>query len=172
MRAVNDAKIGAYKAQTERQAQQVSAQYTSAQIQKMAADTRQKDRDLDMSADMNEWKKSIDTFNKDLAQQKQNLDNSKLDFEREKFGQSQSNWLKEYDLKIGDYTLAKKKYDLAVQQFKLDKTDKTWKNVLATANTCSSLLKDAVTIRDKNFDYLVKLAELASGKSSKKSKNK
>lgn len=117
-----DFEVAKQNADTNARAQATSELMTKAQINQIANSIRQKDVELRMKGDMNNWQKTIDAFNANLSRQKQSLDKSKLDFEKDKWGQTQSNWLKEYDLKKGDYTLAKKNYDLAVKKFKNDKT--------------------------------------------------
>lgn len=135
-----DYEVAKQNANTNAKAQAASEQLSKAQINQIANSIRQKDVELQMKGDMNNWQKKIDSFNVGLAKQKQSLDKSKLDFEKTKWGDTQSNWLKEYDLKKGDYNLAKKNYELAVKKFKNDKTQQTWANVLKTADTLGKLV--------------------------------
>jgi hypothetical protein len=138
-------------------------QLTAAQVSQIANSIRQKDVELSMKADMNKWQKSVDRFNQDLAKQKQSLDNSKLEFEKTKWGDTQSNWLKQYDLDKGKYNIAKKNYELALKQFKLDKTDKTWKNVLSTAKTVSDIVNNATKSRNDTLKTAISVLR-AGGK--------
>lgn len=151
-----DFEVAKQNADTNARAQATSELMTKAQINQIANSIRQKDVELRMKGDMNNWQKTIDAFNADLSRQKQSLDKSKLDFEKDKWGQTQSNWLKEYDLKKGDYTLAKKNYDLAVKKFKNDKTQQTWANVLKTADTLGKLVNNLSGARVKGLAVAAK----------------
>lgn len=137
---------------------------TAAQVSQIANSIRQKDVELKLKADMNDWQKSVDRFNQDMAKQKQSLDNSKLEFEKTKWGDTQSNWLKQYDLDKGKYNIAKKNYELAVKQFKLDKTDKTWKNVLSTAKTVSDIVNGATKSRNDTLKTAISVLKSIGGR--------
>lgn len=139
-KAKQDYEVAKMNAETNMRAQATSAALTKAQINQIANTIRQKDVELSMKGDMNNWQKTIDSFNSRLARQKQSLDNSKLEFEKTKWGDTQSNWLKQYDLDKGQYNIAKKNYELAVKKFKNDKTQQTWTNVLKTAETVSKIV--------------------------------
>lgn len=132
--------ISQQDADTRRRTQEVSAQYTAAQINQIASNIRQRDVEISMQGDMNNWKKTIDTFNNDLAKQKQSLETSKLEFEKNKFDTSQSNWRSEYNLKRDQYNQAKREYDLAVDKFKHQKTMDVWKQVESSASTLSNIV--------------------------------
>lgn len=159
-----DFEVAKQNADTNARAQATSELMTKAQINQIANSIRQKDVELRMKGDMNNWQKTIDAFNADLSRQKQSLDKSKLDFEKDKWGQTQSNWLKEYDLKKGDYTLAKKNYDLAVKKFKNDKTQQTWANVLKTADTLGKLVNNLSGARVKGLAAAAKAIGKAAAK--------
>jgi hypothetical protein len=159
-----DFEVAKQNADTNARAQATSELMTKAQINQIANSIRQKDIELQMKGDMNNWQKTIDAFNANLSRQKQSLDKSKLDFEKDKWGQTQSNWLKEYDLKKGDYTLAKKNYDLAVKKFKNDKTQQTWANVLKTADTLGKLVNNLSGARVKGLAAAAKAMTKAAAK--------
>lgn len=153
-----DYEVAKQNADTNAKAQAASELLSKAQINQIANSIRQKDVELQMRGDMNNWQKTIDAFNASLSKQKQSLDKSKLDFEKTKWGDTQSNWLKEYDLKKGDYNLAKKNYELAVKKFKNDKTQQTWANVLKTADTLGKLVNTFSSTRLKALAAAAKTA--------------
>lgn len=151
-------------AQTRQAAQRTSELYTSAQIKQIANSIRQKDVELGMKADMNNWQKTVDKFNQDLATQKQSLDNSKLEFEKSKWGTTQSNWLREYTQQQRNYDLAKKQYDLAVQQFEHNKTMDYWKRVLETGSTLSNIVNNLTKSRSTALKDAAMMAAKAVAK--------
>lgn len=151
-------------ASTRQAAQKTNEIYTSAQINKIANDIRQKDVELSLKADMNSWQKSVDKFNQNMKKQELSLNNSKLEFEKTKWGDTQGNWIREYNLSRDKYNLAKREYDLALEQFKHHKTMDYWDRVLSSAKTVSGIVNDLTKSRSIALKDAAMLAAKAMAK--------
>lgn len=116
-----------------------SERYTSSQIEAAKASIRQADRSLDLKESQQNWQQQIDRFNANLQAQKNNIEKDKLVLDKDKFANGKTQWNAEYAQK-------RKEYDLAVKQFKLDKTDKTWKNVLSTSKELRAWIEPASAV--------------------------
>lgn len=112
----------------------INAEYTAAEIEKAKASIRQADKTLELKESQQNWQQQIDRFNANLASQKNMIEKDKLALDKDKFNNSKNQWNAEYAQK-------RREYDLAVKQFKADKTDKTWKNVLATSKELRSWME-------------------------------
>jgi len=156
--------ISQQDADTRSRAQAISEQYTYAQINQIANNIRQKDIELKLKGDMNNWQKTVDVFNQDLAKQRQSLENSKLEFEKGKFDITQSNWRSEYNLKRDQYDQAKKEYDLAVDKFKHQKTMDVWKQVESSAKTLSGIINTWTKTRNDTLKTAAAVAKAAAAK--------
>lgn len=115
-------------------ATQINAANSAATIRQADAAIRQADKTLELKENQQNWQQQLDRFNANLASQKNMIAKDTLALDKDKFENGKNQWNAELRLK-------QKNYDLAVQQFKLDKTDKTWKNVLATSKELRSWIE-------------------------------
>lgn len=123
-------------------ATKISAANSAATIRQADATIRQADKSLELKESQQNWQQQIDRFNANLASQRNMIEKDKFALDKDKFENGKTQWNAEFRQKQKDY-------DLAVKQFKLDKTDKTWKNVLATSKELRSLMESTTApIRD------------------------
>lgn len=136
----------------------ISEQVSAATIKQAEASIRQADKTLELKENQQNWQQQIDRFNANLASQKNMIEKDKLALDKDKFQNGKNQWNAEFRQKQKDF-------DLAVKQYKLDKSDKTWKNVLATSKELRGWVDFAVSPIRKAAEQLRSMA--ASGAKSK-----
>lgn len=136
----------------------ISEHVSAATIKQAEASIRQADKTLELKENQQNWQQQIDRFNANLASQKNMIEKDKLALDKDKFQNGKNQWNAEFRQKQKDF-------DLAVKQFKLDKSDKTWKNVLATSKELRGWVDFAVSPIRKAAEQLRSMA--ASGAKGK-----
>lgn len=138
----------------------ISEQVSAATIKQAEASIRQADKTLELKENQQNWQQQIDRFNANLASQKNMIEKDKLALDRDKFQNGKNQWNAEFRQKQKDF-------DLAVKQYKLDKSDKTWKNVLATSKELRGWVDFAVSPIRKAAEQLRSMAASAAKSKSK-----
>lgn len=109
---------------------------TTSQIKAAEAAIALQQKEFNLKKNQTNWQQQLDKFNLNIKQNEQMIKKDQLALDQDKFNQGQANWWKEYELKQGNY-------NLAVQQFKANKTSQTWNNVLATSKELRAWINPA-----------------------------